>query len=61
MLALVRRVLGDPAAVYLWLAATLAGLVAALVLGHAAWAVIGWAVGGVAAVAIVAVKTRCDE
>jgi hypothetical protein len=57
----VRRLLGDPAAVYLWLVATLAGLVAGVVAGHAEWAVVGWAAGGVAAVVVVAVKTRRDE
>jgi hypothetical protein len=53
----VRRTLADPAAVGLWLAATLAGVVAALVAGLAVWAVAGWALGGVAA-AVVAVKTQ---
>jgi hypothetical protein len=57
----VRRVLGDPAAVYLWLALTAAGLVGALVAGSAVWALIGWLVGGVAAVIVVAVKTRRDR
>jgi hypothetical protein len=56
--SLVRRVLGDPAAVCSWLAATLAGVVAAVVVGHAAWAVVGWVVGGVTAVVVVAVKAR---
>jgi hypothetical protein len=60
MLTVVRRVLGDPAAVYLWLALTCAGLVAALVAGNAVWALIGWAVGGVTAAIVVAVKTRRD-
>jgi hypothetical protein len=57
MMPPVRRVLGAPATVYLWLAVTLAGVVAAVVAGQAVWAVVGWAVGGVAAV-VVAVKTR---
>ena len=61
MLPVVRRVLGDPAAVYLWLALTFAGLVAALVAGNAVWALIGWAVGGVTAAIVVAVKTRRDR
>ena len=30
----------------------------AVVVGHAVWAVVGWAVGGVAAVVVVAVKMR---
>jgi hypothetical protein len=57
-------VLSDPAAVRLWLVVTLAGAVLAMVGGHTAWpamphgAVIGWAVGGVAAVVLVAVKKR---
>ena len=50
--ALVRRVLGGPPVVYLWLAVTLAGFVAAVVVGQAVWALAGWAVGGVAAVAV---------
>ena len=36
-----RRVLGDPAAVHLWLALTLAALVAAVVAGNAVWVVAG--------------------
>ena len=52
------RVLSDPAAVRLWLVVTLAGVVVAVVADHAAWAVIGWAVGGVAAVVLVAVNKR---
>jgi hypothetical protein len=58
MLALVRRVLGDPAALYTWLLVTLAGAVAAIAIGHAVLAVVGWAVGGVAAVVVAATKTR---
>jgi hypothetical protein len=54
----VRRVLSDPAAVVLWLAVTLAGAVAALVAVQPVWAIVGWVVGGVAAVVLVAVKTR---
>ena len=33
-------------------------VVVAVVASHAAWAVIGWAIGGVAAVVLVAVKKR---
>jgi hypothetical protein len=40
------------------LAVTLAGLVAALVVGQVVWALAGWVVGGVAAVAVVAVRMR---
>jgi hypothetical protein len=54
----VRRVLDDPFAVGLWLALTLAGVIAAFVATRALWAVVGWAVGGVAAVVVAAVKTR---
>jgi len=57
----VRRVLGDPAAVCLWLALTCAGLVAALVAGNAVWVLIGWAAGGVTAAIVVAVTTRRDR
>ena len=46
------RVLGDAAAVPLWLALTLAGLAATVVAGNAAWAVTGWALGGVAAIIV---------
>jgi hypothetical protein len=46
--ALVRRVLGVPAVVYLGLAVTLAGFLAAVVVGRAVWALTGSAVGGVA-------------
>ena len=49
------RVLGDPAAVHLRLALTLAGLAATVVAGNAAWAVTGWALGGVAAVIVAAI------
>jgi hypothetical protein len=56
----VRRVLDDPAAISLWLALTLAGVIAAFVANGAVWAVIGWAVGGVGALVLVAVKTRGD-
>ena len=52
------RVPGDPAAIGLWLALTLAGVTAALAGSRAVWAVVGWAVGGVAAVVVVAVKAR---
>ena len=44
MLALVAR---DPAAA-----------IAAIAIGHAVWAVVGWAVGGVAAFVVAATKTR---
>ena len=57
----VRRVLDDPAAIGLWLALTLAGVIAAFVANGAMWAVIGWAVGGVAAFVVVAVKGRRDK
>jgi hypothetical protein len=40
------------------LAVTLAGLITAVVVGHAVWAVAGWAVGGVAAVVVLAIRTR---
>ena len=58
MMPRVRRVLGDPAAVGLWLAVTLAGVIAAFVANSAIWAVLGWAVGGVAAAVLAAVKAR---
>jgi hypothetical protein len=54
----VRRVLDDPFAVGLWLALTLAGVIAAFMATRALWAAVGWAVGGVAAVVVAAVKTR---
>jgi flagellin-like protein len=55
----VRRVLSDPVAVVLLLAVTLAGAVAALVAVQPVWAIVGWVVGGVAAVVVlVAVKRR---
>lgn len=53
-----RRVLGEPGAIHLWLAVTLAGLVIAAIVGRAVWAVVGWAVGGVAAVVLAAVKAQ---
>ena len=56
--ALVRRVLDDPAAIGLWLALTLAGVIAAFVANGPIWAVVGWAVGGVAAAVLAAVKAR---
>ena len=56
--ALVRRILDDPAAIGLWLAVTLAGIIAAFVANGAMWAVIGWAVGGIAAFVLVAIKRR---
>jgi hypothetical protein len=52
----VRRLLRDPTAVALWFAVTLAGVVVALVVGHSAWAVAGWAVGGVAAAVLVSAR-----
>jgi hypothetical protein len=51
-------VLDDPFAVGLWLALTLAGVIAAFVATRALWAVASWAVGGGAAATVVAVKTR---
>jgi hypothetical protein len=54
----VRRVLDDPFAVGLWLVLTLAGVIAAFMATRALWAAVGWAVGGVAAVVVAAVKTR---
>ena len=53
-----RRVLDDPTAIGLWLALTLAGVIAAFVANGAIWAVVGWAVGGVAAAVLAAVKAR---
>ena len=58
MMPVVRRLLDDPFAVGLWLALTLAGVIAAFVANGAMWTVVGWAVGGVAAFALVAVKAR---
>jgi len=51
-------VLDDPVAIGLWLAPTLAGIFAAFVATNAMWAVISWAVGGVVAFVVVAVKAR---
>lgn len=59
--ALVRRVLDGPAAIGLWLALTLAGVIAAFVANGPIWAVVGWAVGGVAAFVLIAVKARRGE
>ena len=59
--ALVRRVLDDPAAIGVWLALTLAGVIVAFVANGTIWAVVGWAVGGVAAFVLVAVKARRGE
>ena len=56
-----RCVLGDPVVFALWLALTLAGVVAALLLGHSGWAVIGWAAGAIAAIVLIAVKTRRER
>ena len=56
--ALVRRVLDDPAGIGLWLALTLAGVIAAFVANSVMWAVGGWAVGGAAAFVLVTVKAR---
>ena len=58
MMPSVRRVLDDPAAIGLWLALTLAGIIAAFVATNAMWAVISWAIGGVAAFVLVAVRAR---
>ena len=58
MMPSVRRVLDAPAAIGLWLALTLAGIIAAFVATNAMWAVISWAIGGVAAFVLVAVKAR---
>lgn len=54
----VRRLLGDPAAVCTWLLVTLAGVVAALVVGDPVWALVGWVAGGLAAVVVVPVRSR---
>lgn len=54
----VRRVLDDPAAIGLWLALILAGVIAAFAGASVMWAVAGWAVGGVATFVLVAVKAR---
>jgi hypothetical protein len=56
--AVVRRILDDPAAVYLWVAVTLAAVVVAVVAGEPVLAVTGWVVGSAAAVVLVAVKAR---
>ncbi len=58
MMPLVRHVLGDSAAIYVYPSVTLAGVVAAVVVNDGGWAVAGWAVGAVAAVIVVTVKTR---
>jgi hypothetical protein len=52
------EVLGEPAAVNLWLALTAVGLVAALMAGSPFWALAGWALGDVAAFVVVAVQRR---
>jgi hypothetical protein len=57
----VRRVLEDKAAVNTWLLTTLAGIVVALVSGHGLLAVLGWVFGGIAAVVLVAVRTRRER
>jgi hypothetical protein len=52
---------GEPAAldgVETELALTLAGIIAAFVATNAMWAVISWAIGGVAAFVLVAVQAR---
>ena len=41
-----RRLLRDPVGVGFWLALTAAGVVVALLAGHALWAVVGWAALG---------------
>jgi len=58
MMPRVRRVLDDPAAIGLWLALTLAGVIAAFVATNAMLAVISWAIGGVVAFVLLAVKAR---
>ena len=58
MMPSVRRVLDAPGAIGLWLALTLAGIIAAFVATNAIWAVISWAVGGVAAFVLAAVRAR---
>ena len=55
---MVRRILDDPAAVYLWVAVTLAAVVVAVAAGEPVLAVTGWVVASVAAVVLVAVKAR---
>ena len=55
------RVLDAPAAIGLWLALTLAGVIVAFVANGQIWAVVGWAVGGVAAFVLIAVKARRGE
>lgn len=56
--AVVRRVHDDPAAVYLWVAVTLAAVVVAVVASEPVLAVAGWVVGSVAAIVLLAVKAR---
>jgi len=58
MMPSVRRVLDAPGAIGLWLALTLAGIIAAFVATNAIWAVISWAVGGVAAFVLAALRAR---
>ena len=58
MMPSVRRVLDDPGAIGLWLALTLAGIIAAFVATDAIWAVISWAIGGIAAFVLAAVRAR---
>jgi hypothetical protein len=53
----VRRLLGDPA-VCTWLLVTLAGVVAALVVGDPVWALVCWVAGGLAAVVVAPVRSR---
>ena len=53
-----RRVPHDPAAVYTWLLVTLAAAGTALVADRAVLAIIGYALGGVAAFVLVAIKAR---
>ena len=53
--------LGDPTEVGLSLLVTLAGALTAVLADHPMWALVGWAVGGIAAVVLVAVKTRRES
>ncbi len=55
---MVRHILDDPAAVYLWVAVTVAAVVVAVAAGEPVLAVTGWVVGSAAAVVLVAVKAR---
>ncbi len=50
--------LQDKAAVNIWLLVNAAGIVAAFVAGQGVLAVLGWVLGGVAAVVLMQVKPR---